>query len=176
MTLYRISALTRYVGYRPGPTHKHTSTFIISDIGYLATHLAMILYNPFPVSESNTKSMITPGDSFMTKGKLYAAQLCYIGSAAELGTAAQVRRQFFLFLQLFIIYIFQVCFVAFVRARQEPGAVCHHCGHPGHEDLRFRAEAREQGVRDALLAGSVDFLVLIYSNCSVCSLTSTFTV
>ena len=108
MTLYRISALTRYVGYRSGPTHKHTSTFIISDIGYLATHLAMILYNPFPVSESNTKSMITPGDSFMTKGKLYAAQLCYIVSAAELGTAAQVHRQFFSFFSssLFIFFKF----------------------------------------------------------------------
>eukprot|EP00092_Neocalanus_flemingeri_P007473 GFUD01008070.1.p1 GENE.GFUD01008070.1~~GFUD01008070.1.p1 ORF type:complete len:2334 (+),score=842.22 GFUD01008070.1:46-7047(+) len=49
-------------------------------------HLAMILSNPLPGSDINTKSMITLGDSLLAKGQLYAAQFCYIVSAAEWGT------------------------------------------------------------------------------------------
>jgi len=39
-------------------------------------HLAMILSNPLPGSEINTRSMITLGDSLQAKGQLYAAQFC----------------------------------------------------------------------------------------------------
>merc|ERR1719158_1279922 len=49
-------------------------------------HLAMILSNPLPGSEINHRSMITLGDSLLAKGQLYAAQFCYIVSAAEWGT------------------------------------------------------------------------------------------
>ena len=46
----------------------------------------MILSNPLPGSDINRKSMITLGDSLLAKGQLYAAQFCYIVSAAEWGT------------------------------------------------------------------------------------------
>jgi len=49
-------------------------------------HLAMILSNPLPGSEINHRSMVTLGDSLLAKGQLYAAQFCYIVSAAEWGT------------------------------------------------------------------------------------------
>merc|ERR1712106_827455 len=49
-------------------------------------HPAMILSNPLPGSEINRRSMITLGDSLLAKGQLYAAQFCYIVSAAEWGT------------------------------------------------------------------------------------------
>jgi hypothetical protein len=51
----------------------------------------MILSNPLPGSEINRKSMIT-----LAKGQLYAAQFCYIVSAADRGTysnkCVKVRR------------------------------------------------------------------------------------
>ena len=49
-------------------------------------HLAMILSNTLPGTDINRRSIITLGDTLLAKGQLYAAQFCYIVSAAEWGS------------------------------------------------------------------------------------------
>ena len=49
-------------------------------------HLAMILSNTLPGTDINRRSIITLGDTLLAKGQLYAAQFCYIVSAADWGT------------------------------------------------------------------------------------------
>ena len=77
----------------------------------------MILSNPLPGSEINTRSMIiTLGHSLLAKGQLYAAQFYYIVYAAERVTysnmCAKVSRQI-VCIQLFLFHTFSLwcCFL-----------------------------------------------------------------
>jgi len=69
-------------------------------LGDWRPHLAMILSNPYPGSDINRRSIVTLGDTLLSKGQIYAAQFCYIVSALEFGTFSKKTSKLVLLLSM----------------------------------------------------------------------------